>query len=106
MDNIAANLNGMSHAEYEYWMRDADKGVQTCKNCNGEAVVDDLCEYCERYCQCRRCGKVGDDVEERYSFGVYASVLCVACCSSYRDNCGVGQPEGNPADLDEPLDDY
>ena len=53
---------------------------------------------------CGRCGMVGDSVEERYSYGVYAGRLCPACCSSYRDNCGLDQPQGNPADLDEPID--
>ena len=50
---------------------------------------------------CRSCGKAGD-VQVRYSFGVYAGVLCVKCCGKYRDNCGIGGRQGSPADLDEP----
>jgi hypothetical protein len=54
---------------------------------------------------CRKCGQVKEDVEDRYSFGVYAGRFCIPCCSGYRDNCGVGQDQGDPADLDEPYDD-
>lgn len=41
---------------------------------------------------------------KRCSFGIYAGMLCVKCCAGYRDNCGIGQPQGNQADLDEPID--
>jgi hypothetical protein len=50
---------------------------------------------------CTRCGREAR-TEERYSYGVYAGRLCLECCRSYRDNCGVGQPQGSPNDLDEP----
>ena len=50
---------------------------------------------------CSRCGST-EDVEVRYSFGVYAGRLCLPCCAGYRDNCGEGQPQGDPQDLDEP----
>ena len=54
---------------------------------------------------CSHCGESKpEEVKERYSFGVYAGRLCVSCCSTYRDNCGIGQDQGNPADLDEPYD--
>ncbi|MBW2411904.1 MAG: hypothetical protein JRF72_19080 [Deltaproteobacteria bacterium] len=54
------------------------------------------------YDACTSCGKEKPgDVHERYSFGVYAGRLCTGCCAGYRDNCGIGQPQGCPADLDE-----
>ena len=64
---------------------------------------------------CRRCRLPKEDVWKRYSFGVYAGKMCDECAYvSYRDHCGLvknpdgsysdrGQ-QGNPADLDEPLD--
>ena len=55
----------------------------------------------EENMKCRRCRKEKNDVQERYSYGVYAGILCIPCCSSYRDNCGVDQPQGDPQDLDE-----
>ena len=51
---------------------------------------------------CGYCHELKDDIDERYSFGVYAGKMCTDCCASYRDNCGVGQPQGSPNDLDEP----
>ncbi len=50
---------------------------------------------------CSSCGKATGDVEERYSFGIYAGKLCLKCCSNYRDNCGEGQPQGDVTELDE-----
>lgn len=52
--------------------------------------------------KCSRCHEDKPDVEERYSYGVYAGRYCTDCCSSYRDNCGVDQPQGRPEDLGEP----
>ena len=51
--------------------------------------------------RCGKCGEIRDDVEDRDSYGIYAGRFCVPCCSSYRDNCGVDRPQGDPADLDE-----
>jgi hypothetical protein len=48
---------------------------------------------------CTSCG--APDAEPRYSFGIYAGRLCVKCCSKFRDNCGLGQPQGDPTTLDE-----
>lgn len=53
---------------------------------------------------CFGCGEMRPDVERRYSFGVYAGALCIPCCTKYRDNCGLDQPQGSPADLDEPYE--
>lgn len=54
--------------------------------------------------KCNRCE--ADNAETRYSYGVYAGFLCFSCAiSSYRDGCGlIDGRQGNPADLDEPLD--
>lgn len=43
-------------------------------------------------------------ISERYSFTVYAGKFCENCCLGYRDHCGLDQPQGNPDDLDEPLE--
>lgn len=53
---------------------------------------------------CTSCGEEKDDVERRYSFGVYAGRMCESCAiNGYRDACGLldGQ-QGDPNDLDEP----
>jgi hypothetical protein len=41
-------------------------------------------------CECTRCGEEKDDVNRRYSFGVYAGNLCDKCAyESYSDHCGL-----------------
>lgn len=61
----------------------------------------------EHWDTCTRCGELKPGkVRERYSFGIYAGRLCDDCCYTYRDNCGLDQPQGNPySDLDEQIDD-
>jgi len=59
-------------------------------------------EEMERLITCSRCGKRDlFEIEERYSINVYAGRLCEACCYTYRDHCGLDQPQGDPADLEE-----
>jgi hypothetical protein len=55
---------------------------------------------------CSHCGFKKPTVEEQYSFGVYAGRLCRECAiSGYRDACGLlDGNQGDPNDLDEPLD--
>jgi len=54
---------------------------------------------------CTRCGYEDSTVEERWSFGVYAGRLCDGCARTYRDHCGLdGYGQGDPRDLDEPLE--
>lgn len=53
---------------------------------------------------CTGCGMFKPHVAERHSYGVYAGKLCLLCCRKFRDNCGVGQPQGDPHDLDEPVE--
>lgn len=53
---------------------------------------------------CTRCGST-EEVEERYSFGIYAGRLCKECCYGYRDHCGIDQEQGNPYTLEEQIDD-
>jgi len=67
--------------------------VPICSNCDREFNAD-------RYTTCSKCGSK-KQVEERHSFGVYAGILCKDCCYSYRDHCGIDQPQGRRADLDE-----
>lgn len=51
---------------------------------------------------CTSCGeRKPDEVQERYSFGIYAGRLCKSCCSKYRDNCGIDGEQGSVEDLDE-----
>tara|TARA_R110002110_G_scaffold274753_1_gene489965 strand:+ start:84 stop:386 length:303 start_codon:yes stop_codon:yes gene_type:complete len=51
--------------------------------------------------RCNKCQKEKAEVEERYSFGVYAGIFCRECCFTYRDHCGIDQPQGSSNDLDE-----
>jgi len=56
--------------------------------------------------RCPRCNQRKSTIDEQYSFGVYAGVMCRECAiRGYRDACGLldGQ-QGDPADLDEPYD--
>ena len=55
---------------------------------------------------CPRCDRRSSTIDEQYSYGVYAGVMCKACAiAGFNDACG-HRPEGqgNPADLDEPYD--
>jgi len=55
---------------------------------------------------CPKCRKKSPGIDEQYSYGVYAGVMCRPCAvTSFRDRCG-HRPEGqgNPQDLDEPYD--
>jgi len=42
---------------------------------------------------CDRCKRHDTTVDERYSFGVYAGIMCRRCALGYRDRCGL-RPEG------------
>lgn len=55
---------------------------------------------------CPSCDKPSHTIEEQYSFGVYAGVMCEQCArSKYRDQCGHGpEGQGDPRDLDERID--
>jgi len=53
---------------------------------------------------CPQCEHKRADVDEQYSYGVYAGYMCKACAvNGFNDACG-HRPEGqgNPAELDEP----
>lgn len=55
---------------------------------------------------CPSCDKKKSDIDEQFSFGVYAGVMCQECARrKFRDSCG-HRPEGqgNSVDLDEPLE--
>jgi hypothetical protein len=53
---------------------------------------------------CSGCGHYLPDVEERWSFGVYAGKLCRRCCLGFKDHCGIDQPQGDPSELTEPIE--
>lgn len=56
---------------------------------------------------CTSCGAEDtpdNDVDLRYSYGIYAGRLCRKCCFNYNDHCGIDQEQGNPYDLDEQID--
>lgn len=56
---------------------------------------------------CPKCDTdTGGEIDEQYSYGVYAGVMCRACAiHGYRDACGHReQGQGNPNDLDEQID--
>lgn len=64
-----------------------------CFRCDGKGVIP-----------CSRCGTF-HKVDVRYSFSVYAGIFCEECAiNGFRDSCGIGQSQGNPADLDEPYE--
>lgn len=53
---------------------------------------------------CPKCEQAKPDIDEQFSFGVYAGVMCTDCAvRGFTDNCG-HRPEGqgDPNDLDEP----
>ena len=52
--------------------------------------------------KCNTCQKERNDIEKRYSYGVYAGTFCTDCCYRFQDHCGIDQPQGSPNDLDEP----
>ena len=55
--------------------------------------------------ECSYCHEQKPDIEERYSFTVYAGKMCDDCAySRYRDHCGLDGAQGDPNDLDEPLE--
>jgi hypothetical protein len=53
---------------------------------------------------CPRCRLAKNDIDEQYSHGVYAGVMCTACAiDGFNDACGHRREgQGRPADLDEP----
>ena len=55
---------------------------------------------------CPKCSSAQDSVDEQYSFGVYAGIMCTACAiRGFRDGCGhLDGRQGNTVDLDEPLE--
>ena len=62
-------------------------------------------EECLKSGVCPSCHKRKRDIDEQYSFGVYAGVMCGDCArTKYVDGCGLDQPMGKAADLDEPLE--
>ena len=55
---------------------------------------------------CPSCDQPKSTIAEQYSYGVYAGVMCTDCARRrYRDACG-HRPggQGDPNDLDEPID--
>lgn len=71
------------------------------KVCGADSKSSDMIIEARWIHDCTKCGST-KDVDTRYSFGVYAGRLCLKCCGAYRDNCGVGQPQGDYRELDEP----
>jgi hypothetical protein len=56
--------------------------------------------------ECPSCEQKKDTIEEQYSFGAYAGVMCRDCAmTKFRDGCGHrdGQ-QGDPRELDEPYE--
>ncbi len=73
--------------------------AQVCDLSQARRMCDWIQEIREEH-RCTRCGMARNDVEERYSFGVYAGKLCISCCAGYRDNCGLDQGQGDPRVLE------
>lgn len=74
------------------------------------SMLDDylreICRDLARLSGCPSCDRVKPDIDEQYSFGIYAGVMCTDCArKGFRDQCGHSpEGQGNPADLDEPLE--
>lgn len=77
------------------------------------AMEDAVIGYLKKNCEvleteeCRKCHKQvpQGQVQQRYSYGVYAGRMCEGCAiSGYRDQCGLSGAQGNPQDLDEELE--
>ncbi len=54
--------------------------------------------------ECPQCRKEtwDDEIQQRYSVGVYAGTFCEECCNSYIDRCGLDGWQASPNDIDEP----
>jgi predicted amidophosphoribosyltransferase len=51
---------------------------------------------------CPRCQQPANDIDEQYSYGVYAGVMCQSCAiSGYRDSCGHRRAMGTQAEYEE-----
>lgn len=51
---------------------------------------------------CPKCEKKKKDIDEQYSFGAYAGVMCTECArTSYADQCGHGRPMGTRREYEE-----
>jgi len=81
------------HKRHAQSMDDADGGPYDNEDAEDTEDTDQS--------ECTKCGST-KNVDARYSFGAYAGRLCLKCCGKYRDKCGVGQPEGDHRELDEP----
>ena|SRR2546426_945624 len=71
------------------------------------AAMDELSKWDLMACgACPHCLHKRADVDEQYSYGVYAGVLCRQCAiNGFNDACGHrAEGQGHPADLDEPYD--
>jgi hypothetical protein len=87
----------------EWWEHHYGRTGAACGSCRQGQAEDHVSELREGgwwfRCICPSCREPGD-VEERYSFGIYAGRFCLKCCGRYRDNCGEDQPQGDPAILE------
>ena len=54
---------------------------------------------------CPKCQEKSNGIDEQYSFGEYAGIMCRSCAvSGFRDQCGYGPSgQGDPRELDEPM---
>lgn len=94
------NSDGRPRLNYDFIAEDGDLfSAQACDLNQARRMCDWIQELRAEH-RCSRCGQAKNDVEERYSFGVYAGRLCVQCCVGYRDRCGLDQPQGDPRVLE------
>ena len=54
---------------------------------------------------CMRCGSE-ENVDKRYSFGIYAGRLCETCCFIFKDHCGIGQKQGTATEYERNGEQY
>ncbi len=91
--------DGTLYLQYDFITEDGYPfSAQVCDLSQARRMCDWIQEIREEH-RCTRCGMARNDVEERYSFGVYAGKLCISCCAGYRDNCGLDQGRISFTDL-------
>lgn len=107
---ISGKHSGIAEVDFDWLEEDA------CIDCKPNPYPEDdgdsliltwSCNYCSGghatlipLARCSRCGQEPGDIEERYSYGVYAGRLCRKCCLEYRDHCGIDGRQGQPEELE------
>jgi hypothetical protein len=76
------DADGRLYLQYDFMTEDGDLfEAEPCDLTQARRMRDRWQECREKH-RCTRCGQVKPcQVEERYSFGIYAGKLCISCCA-------------------------